>query len=92
MPIASDEFEKGRKIEAVERRVLDFLKKNKNKAFTQTEILNALYPSAPNQGFWTGLASGLLLGIGVENALKKLVDDGLVKGKQITGEIYYRAS
>ena len=43
MPISKEDFEKGRKEEAIIDRIQNFLASNKN-AYTEQEILKRLYP------------------------------------------------
>lgn len=71
--------------------MLDFLRANKSKAFTKPEILNALYPNVPTSN-WTEIAQGLLLVLGVDNTLAKLVQENSVKTKRVGSEIYYKAA
>jgi hypothetical protein len=44
MPISKDEFDKGRREDAIIDKIRDFLESNKDKAFTEDEILRRLYP------------------------------------------------
>jgi hypothetical protein len=89
LPIDSDEFAKGRKIAGIERTILQFLKGNKTKAFTQPEILSSLY--AYDTSSWGAIVKGVLIALGVERALEGLVRDGSVRAKQIENQTYYKA-
>jgi hypothetical protein len=42
MSISKDEFEKGKKKDPLEEKIVDFLKKNKDEAFTGTEIAESI--------------------------------------------------
>lgn len=44
MPISKEEFDKGRREEPIIDKIRDFLESNKDKAFTEDEILRRLYP------------------------------------------------
>jgi hypothetical protein len=44
MPITKDEFDKGRREDAIIDKIRDFLESNKDKVFTEDEILRRLYP------------------------------------------------
>lgn len=44
MPISKDEFDKGRTEDVIINKIQNFLESNKDKAFTEDEILRTLYP------------------------------------------------
>lgn len=44
MPISKDEFDRGRREDPIIDKIRDFLESNKDKAFTEDEILRRLYP------------------------------------------------
>ena len=44
MPITEDEFDKGRSEDPIISRIQNFLESNKEKAFTEEEIMGHLYP------------------------------------------------
>jgi hypothetical protein len=44
MPITKDEFDKGRSEDPIISRIQNFLESNKEKAFTEEEIMGHLYP------------------------------------------------
>ena len=44
MPISRDEFDSGRKDNLIIDKIYEFLDSNKDKAFTEDEILRQLYP------------------------------------------------
>lgn len=44
MPISKEEFDKGRSEDPIIDRIRDFLESNKDKAFTEDEIIRRLYP------------------------------------------------
>jgi hypothetical protein len=90
MPINKDEWNKGRKLETIEVRIIRFLKSNRDKGFSAEEIHNALgYKTGP--GFWDILAkiANMLI---VQNALDLLVKEGSIKAKivkEAIGEVTY---
>jgi hypothetical protein len=51
MPISKDEFDKGRREEPIIDKIREFLESNKDKAFTEEEILRRLYP---DHAAWPG--------------------------------------
>jgi hypothetical protein len=44
MPISKSDFDKGRSEDPIIHRIQDFLESNKEKAFTEEEIMGHLYP------------------------------------------------
>lgn len=44
MPISKEEFDKGRREDPIIDKIQEFLESNKDKAFTEDEILRRLYP------------------------------------------------
>lgn len=44
MPISKNEFDRGRRDDPIIDKIRDFLESNKDKAFTEDEILRRLYP------------------------------------------------
>jgi hypothetical protein len=94
MPIGKDEWKSGTKNATFEERILEFLKRNQNNAFTLAEIVTGLgYKIEINDlgSFVSGVAGYWLF----QNAIENLVKQGVVEGRKIrqtTGEqIYYRA-
>lgn len=90
MPLKRDEWAKGRKVTLLERSVLDFLKENREKAYTTSEIAQSLYKFGATS--LINLANMVLTTLAIESSLKDLVRDGLVKSKQIEGFTYYIAA
>lgn len=89
MPIDTDEFAKGRKISGLERSVLQFLKKNSDSAYTESEIMAAIYPGRVSN--WTGVAKRVVEGLVIGNALDNLTKDGSIRAREVNGVIYYKA-
>lgn len=75
--ISRDEFEKGKKKVPPEERIMDFLEKNKNKGFTNSEIVN----NVDRNGF--GDTYDLYL------ALERLVKEDQIKKREIHHVNYY---
>lgn len=94
MPIRKEEWNSGRKGDTIEARIVDFLKENSRSAFTQTEIVNALYKQSYSSfGELLGSFASFYV---VSNALDRLVKEGKVKFKVIEGrsgtDTYYIVS
>ena len=85
MPISLEEFQKGKIIEGSSNTVLDFLKSNRDYAFTQDEIIKGVNPNPTPESFIHFLAA---------MAPFKLL--GLVERRQILAaghsELYYQAT
>ena len=85
MPISLEEFQKGKIIEGSSKIVLDFLKSNRDQAFTQDEIIKGANPNPTPESFIHFLA-----------AMAPLQLDGLVERREIltagVSELYYHAT
>lgn len=81
MPIDSNEWDKGRSNDHLKSKIEGFLRVNKGQAFSVGEITNHLY-KFKKEGW-----AGFLLDIGsafvVQNALKDLINESVVKSKII---------
>jgi hypothetical protein len=95
MPISADEWNKGQTSSQLEAMIETFLQQNKGQAYTSLEILSNLYQSRlhdlPN--FLSNLGLNFSLMFGIQSALKKLGDKGIIKSKIIekngfSGEYY----
>jgi hypothetical protein len=86
MPISKDEFDKGRKEDPIIDKIQHFLESNKDKAFTEDEILRRLYP---DHTAWPGDR------IGFHSAILILSHAGKIETRYVTTragiEIYFRA-
>jgi hypothetical protein len=86
MPISKDEFDKGRREDPIIDKIQDFLGSNKDKAFTEDEILRRLYP---DHTAWPGDR------IGFHGAMLILAYEGKIETRYITTqsgvEIYFKA-
>lgn len=94
MPISNEEWKAGRTLDTLEAQILAFLKQNK-KPFNITEIMSGLGYNTQIKDFGSlihGIASYWVF----QNALEKLVNEGIVKAriiKQPFGEdTFYKAT
>lgn len=85
MPISIYEFQQGKVIDGSCKIVLDFLKSNRNQAFTQDEIIKGVNPNPTSDSFIHFLA-----------AMAPLQFQGVVERREISttkgAELYYRAT
>jgi hypothetical protein len=95
MPISEEEWNSGNKLDTFEKRILSFLRKNQNTAYSLPEIVSALGYNIEirDMGSFVGGVAGFWL---FQNAVENLVKEGTVEARKITknmGEqIYYRAT
>ncbi len=86
MPTSKDEFDKGRREDLIIDKIHDFLESNKDKAFTEDDILRHLYP---DHAAWPGDR------IGFNSAILILSYAGKIETRYVTTrtgvEIYFRA-
>jgi len=94
MPIGKDEWDAGRTYETVEAKILTFLRKNRNKGLTLTEIFQGLGYKV-TIGSW-GIIGAFIGAYEVQNALENLVNEKTVKARVIRNavgeETYYMAT
>ena len=81
MPISVDEFQKGKFVDGSSTIVLNFLKSHRDQAFTQDEIIRGVNPDHTPESFIHFLA-----------AMAPLQLQGLVERREISDELYYRAT
>ena len=90
MPIEKDEFESGRILSDIEKAVIAFLKKNPNKAFTISEIIDGINLKADFHDFWNAVFS--VIGIwAFQSILNNLVTSRKIRVNIINGIYYYMA-
>jgi hypothetical protein len=94
MPVGQEEWKAGVKHATFEERILDFLRRNQNNAFSLAEIVIGLgykIEISDFGSFVSGVAGYWLF----QNAIENLVKQGTVEGRKIkqpTGEqVYFRA-
>ena len=94
-PISKDEWDSGRKWETPEARILLFLRKNRDKAFTLAEIIQGIGYITKWEDIW-GLVGCVANLWTVQNALETLIKEATVKAKIIKKAIgddtYYTAT
>lgn len=103
MPIDEDEWEEGRSAEAIEYKILDFLRKNKPKAYSFDELRGRFGKSkdletVDREDFFQGLNQVMMDiadTIKINDALDQLIEEGKVERREIEQDIgtetYYRA-
>ena len=57
MPISKDEFESGRLLTELEKSLISFLERNRNKAFTIGEIMDGMNIETNFSDFWKAIIS-----------------------------------
>jgi hypothetical protein len=85
MPITKSEFERGKKIDEVEERIVSILEQNKDKAYTLMDIFNILFQRKSKNDMLVQFISVWSINITLNN----LVRDGRVIKKQIRYQDYY---
>jgi hypothetical protein len=95
MPIGKEEWDSACKSDTFEKRILSFLKKNPDNAYTLPEIVSALGYSIEIRDFgsFVGGVAGYWL---FQNAIENLVKEGSLEARKIkqnTGEqTYYKVT
>ena len=94
MPISKDEWVAGVTVDALEVRVLSFLNKHPNEAFTLSEISSGIGELTTTTGTLGIIGNALSMWL-VQNVLTQLVKEGKVETRMIkerTGKsVYYKA-
>jgi len=88
MPISKDEFESGRVLTELEKSVISFLERNRNKAFTIGEIMDSINIQTNFSDLWKSIASGIFI-FGFPSILNNLVTSGKIRMNIIHGIYYY---
>jgi hypothetical protein len=88
MPIPGEQFEKG--LDKTKYQMLEFLKKNPDKAYRVEEIAEGIGVSTKTQDFGKMLLMAVALVWGYGSTLDSMVKEGLIDKKTIDGESYYR--
>jgi len=94
MPISKDEFESGRVLPELEKSVISFLERNRNKAFTIGEIMGGINIQTTFSDFWKAIISvrvHAIAIIGLHSILANLVISGKIRMNIIHGVYYYMA-
>lgn len=94
MPVDKNEWNAGRKWETLEEQILFFLRNNRDKGFTSTDIFHSLGYKVNLENILTFIGSVVSI-YSVNEALKTLLKEGTVQAKivkqQIGEETYYMA-
>jgi len=90
MPISKDEFESGRVLTELEKSVISFLERNRNKAFEIGEIMDSINIQTNFSDLWKAIASGIFI-FGFPSILNNLVTSGKIRMNIIRGIYYYMA-
>ena len=90
MPISRDEFESGQVLTALERAIISFLNKNRERAFTSNEVMDGINIQTDFSDFFRAIASGLVI-LGFPSILRDLVAKGKIRMNIIDGLYYYTA-
>jgi len=94
MPISKDEFESGRVLTELEKSVISFLERNRNKAFTIGEIMDGINIQTNFSDFWKAILSArahTIAIVGFHSILTNLVTSGKIRMNIIHGVYYYMA-
>ena len=94
MPISKAEFESGRGLTELEKSVISFLERNRNKAFTIGEIMDGINIQTNFSDFWKAILSTrahAITIIGFHSILTNLVTSGKTRMNIIHGIYYYMA-
>ena len=95
MPIGKEEWDSACKSDTFEKRILSFLKKNPDNAYTLPEIVSALGYSIEIRDFgsFVGGVAGYWL---FQNAIENLVKEGSLEARKIKQnteeQTYYKAT
>lgn len=90
MPISKDEFESGHILTDLERAIISFLGKNRNKAFTTNEIMDGINIQTDFSDILGAIASGLVI-LGFPSILYNLYTKGKIRVDFVDGLYYYMA-
>jgi len=88
MPISGEQFDKG--LDKTRYQMLEFLRKNPDKAYKVKEIVEGIGVSTETQDFGKMLLIAVALVWGFGSTLDSMVKEGLIDKKIIDGESYYR--
>ena len=84
MPLSKDEFERGRRIPQLERRVLSYLIAHPDVAYSAPEVARAVRPSSS-----VDLLSGVVNSLATDSALRRLAAEGKLRKRQVGAETFY---
>ena len=87
MPISGEQFEKG--LDNTQFWMLEFLRKNPDKAYKVEEIVEGVGISTKTQGLGRTILMAVAL-VGWDSTLDNMAKEGLIAKKTVNGESYYR--
>jgi hypothetical protein len=90
MPISRSEFESRQILSEIEKRVISFLERNRDKAFTFGEIMDGIHFQTDFSDFLKAILSGISI-MGFPLILNNLVTKGKIRMDIINGNNYYAA-
>jgi hypothetical protein len=89
-PISKSEFESGKVLSDLEKAVIAFLERNRDKAFNVSDIMDGINIQTDFRDFWKAIASGIIV-LGFPSILNNLVTSGKIRVNIIQGIYYYMA-
>ena len=89
MSISRDEFEKGTKKDSLKEEIADFLEKNKDEAFTRTEIAESIGVKINDVNEDWKITMGLFGEFNFYKVLDGLVGENKIIKRKIDSEDYY---
>ena len=90
MPIERNEFESGQVLTRLEKAVIAFLEKNRDKAYEANEIMDGINIQTDFRDLWKSIASGIFI-IWFPSMLNSLVTGKKIRSNVIQGTYYYMA-
>jgi hypothetical protein len=90
MPINRDEFESGRVLSNLERAIVAFLEKSRDKAFPSDEIMDGIHLQTDFSDIFRAIISGVVV-LGFPSILQRLATDRKIRMNIIGGRYYYMA-
>jgi len=90
MPISRNEFESGQILTQLEKSIVSFLEKNRDRAFTMGEIMDGINIQTDFSDIFKAIVSGIYI-FGFPSILNNLVAKGKIRMNIIQGLYYYMA-
>ena len=91
MPIEQAEYYQGTPVALFETRILDFLTKNRGRAFKPAEIASHLLPVKPDDKWDETANKAAMLAVTIV-VLDNLLQQAKISGRQKDGHVYYMLS
>ena len=90
MPIERNEFESGQVLTRLEKAVIAFLEKDRDKAYEANEIMDGINIQTDFRDLWKAIASGIFI-LWFPSMLTNLSNSGKIRANVIRGIYYYMA-